>query len=55
MVMEGFDCSDKESSDVEGSSDDSLVVEEWTYLWKAKLSQVSDFWSENLYVFTKLW
>ena len=32
MVMEGFDCSDEESSDVEGSSDDSLVLEELTFM-----------------------
>lgn len=32
MAMEGFDCSDEASSDVEGSSDDSLVVEELTLM-----------------------
>ena len=32
MVMEGFDCSDEESSDVEGSSDDSLVLEELIFM-----------------------
>ena len=45
----------KRISDVEGSSDDSLVVEELTYLWKAKLSQVSDFGPKSVDVFTKLW
>ena len=32
MATEGFDCSGEESSDVESSSDDSLVEEELTFM-----------------------
>ena len=32
MATEGFDCGGEESSDVESSSDDSLVEEELTFM-----------------------
>ena len=32
MATEGFDCSGEEGSDVESSSDDSLVEEELTFM-----------------------